>query len=51
MFRIRIRPVPKLFGLKEPDPPLSLQTTIYLFKMYYKVSKFIMITNTILEKF
>jgi len=55
VFRIRIRPDPKLYGLKDPDsaPDPSLFHTKHrkdVLKMNYKVNKFIIISYTILEK-
>jgi len=66
VFRIRIRPDPKLFGLKDPDPdpkllisdpdpdldPSLFHTKLRkdVLKMNYKVNKFIIISYTILEK-
>jgi len=59
--RIRIRPDPKSFGLKDPDPKLLISdpdpslfhTKLYVLKMHQKVNKFIIISYTIpvLEKF
>jgi len=61
LFQIRIRLDPKLFGPKDldpkllildPDPPLfHTKLRNIFFKIYKKVSKFILSAHTILENF